>query len=129
VCRHHVIRQRLAQAGFKVLLIYIYIIYIYIDFSTSDNVGAQIFVSGFVFPGDNGGGVYAWLFQQTAFYFSGLYTVTADFDLVVYAAQVFNVPVGQPSRQVACAVHLACPEGVMDEFCGCQSGLIQVASR
>ena len=72
--------------------------------------------------------LHARLGQQAGLHLFGLYTKTAQFDLLVDAAQVFQCPqVGQPTRTVAAAVQ-ALAVGAGHEAFGGEARPAQVAT-
>jgi hypothetical protein len=68
--------------------------------------------------------------QEPGFNLRGLDAEAADFDLLVGAAQIINLSVVAPAREVARPVEASARlPGVRDEFLGGQSGVVEVAAR
>ncbi|CRM22969.1 hypothetical protein [Pseudomonas sp. 25 E 4] len=67
--------------------------------------------------------------HQTAFDLAQFHAHSAHFDLIVIAAQVVEIAIGQPARQVAGAVHAASVERVLQEAFSGHLRLVEVTAR
>src|SRR5579859_1384938 len=69
---------------------------------------------------------------QCGFNFSWLYPVSAEFDLVIYAAQVFQASIPPPFDQIPCAIQTPAgfmPKRVRNKLCRRQFRCMPITSR
>ncbi|MMZ54129.1 hypothetical protein D1872_159450 [compost metagenome] len=79
------------------------------DFLPGNIVGHHVFLSRFICTSHDHGFAYRFHLEQLRFDLAQFNPVPPDFHLVVDPAQIFNVPVRHPSRQIAGAVHPLIP--------------------
>src|SRR6185369_12911754 len=73
---------------------------------------------------------YVGMLGQSRFYFCRFDAETAQFDLVIYTAQIFNIPGRQPAAQIASLIHArrSCTERVANETLGGEIRTAEIAS-
>ncbi|CAH0192102.1 hypothetical protein SRABI112_01673 [Pseudomonas mediterranea] len=95
------------------------------------DVGHQAFLAGLVFTGDDGRFLDSAMLAEPGLDLTQLDTEAADLDLIVVAAQVLDMPVGQVAAQVSSLVQARLfigRERIADEALGGQVIAVQIAT-
>ena len=95
---------------------------------TGNEIGDELFVAGLVFAGEHDSILDGGVLAQHGFDLAEFDAEAAELDLVVDAAEEFDVAVGQPAHEVTGLVEAAWTEGIGDELLGSEFGAIQVAA-
>src|ERR1700720_4031370 len=96
-----------------------------------DEVGGQEIIAGSVFTWNDDAGVNGVVLAERCADFIRLDTVTANFDLVVGAAEKFEIAVGKSAREVARLVEArigSFVEWIWNEFFTSELGIVEVAA-
>src|SRR5207253_2104536 len=94
-----------------------------------NQVGHHAFVPGLVFPHHGGALADTGMTVERRFDLAQLNPESAQLDLEIDAPEIFDIPVGQESREVACLVETSVTERIPDELLGRKFRPLQITRR